>query len=64
MSYDTHESLEKIVYTLRDNLPELKAALQSNESVHLSTKCLQAMVEMIDSLITRYDKKEIEEKKK
>ena len=59
MSYSTHESLEEIIVTLRGSLPGLTKLLHEGGPVAV----LHPTVEMLSSLIARYDRGEIVEKK-
>jgi len=60
MSYDTHESLQEIIATLKYALPKLQKMLDRADK---DCTTLHLPVEMITSLIARYDRGEIVEKK-
>ena len=57
MSYTSHEPLEDIIRELRAKLPELKRLLHRGEHVEI----LHGTVEMLSSLIDRFDRGEIRE---
>lgn len=57
MSFTTHESLGEIVSTLKASLPGLKKLLHDGGPVEV----LHPAVEMIESLVARYDRGEIKE---
>ena len=59
MSYSTHEPLSEIFSELKAKLPALQKMLQ--DGVEIQT--LHGTVEMLSSLIARYDRGEIVEKK-
>jgi hypothetical protein len=59
MSYTTHESLGEIIETLKKSLPGLTKLLHQGGPVEV----LHPAVEMLSSLIARYDRGEIVEKK-
>jgi hypothetical protein len=59
VSYTTHESLPEIIATLKQSLPGLTELLHKGGPV----KVLHPAVEMLSSLIARYDRGEIVEKK-
>ncbi|HEX6985702.1 MAG TPA: hypothetical protein VF170_10005 [Planctomycetaceae bacterium] len=59
MSYDTREPLEQIIRELKAKLPGLKKLLHDGVEVHT----LHGTVEMISSLVARYERGEIVEKK-
>ncbi len=58
MSYTTHEPLHQIVAELRAKLPELEQLL--HQCIAVGT--LRGTVEVLASLIARYDRGEIVEK--
>jgi hypothetical protein len=58
VSYTTHESLSEIIATLKQSLPGLTKLLRERGPVAV----LHPAVEMISSLIARYDRGEIVEK--
>jgi hypothetical protein len=58
MSYTTHESLNEIVSTLRNALPGLKKLLDDGGPARV----LHPTVEMLSSLVRRYERGEIIEK--
>lgn len=58
MSYTTNEPLEQIIRELKAKLPDLKRAL--DDGVRVET--LHGTVEMLASLIARYERGEIAEK--
>jgi hypothetical protein len=58
MSYTTHEPLDQIVSELRAKLPDLENLL--HQGVAVTT--LHGTVEMLASLIARYDRGEIIER--
>ncbi|MCH7491197.1 MAG: hypothetical protein IID05_10940 [Gemmatimonadetes bacterium] len=59
MSYSTHEPLSEIISELKAKLPALQKML--HDGVEIQT--LHGTVEMLSSLIARYDRGEIVEKK-
>ena len=60
MSYNTHESLKEIIETLKTIHPNLqKMLLRTNKDISI----LHPAVEMIASLIARYERGEIVERK-
>jgi hypothetical protein len=58
MSYSTHEPLAEIIATLKQCLPGLTKLLHDGGPVNV----LHPAVEMISSLIARYERGEIAEK--
>jgi hypothetical protein len=58
MSYSTHEPLQEIMSELRAKLPELRELLARG----IAVPTLHGTVEMLASLIARYDRGEITER--
>lgn len=58
MSYTTNETLEEIMNVLKMKLPKLKEMLKKQ----IEVETLHGTVEMIESLLARYERGEIVEK--